>query len=179
MTHGCHGTAGYVRFSHFDKFPDAVAYLRDVKGATITGVEITLDAKPAAQASIQGHNVLSDGQRGPRAWQTPRWRAAATLCIFRSTRTRPHRSTSTRRAPSSFTILPSGRALPEAARGGYKFTQGPTPQSTPHSGMGLKQMRTLNADGSVAAKKGRMACRRRRRRRRRRNGRGRDGSRPV
>ena len=47
--------------------------------------------------------------------------------------------------------------MPEAARGGYKFTQGPTPQSTPHSGMGLKQMRTLNADGSVAVKKGRTA----------------------
>ena len=25
VTHGCYGTAGYARFSHFDKFPDAVA----------------------------------------------------------------------------------------------------------------------------------------------------------
>ena len=40
-------------------------------------------------------------------------------------------------------------ALPEAPREGYKYLQGPSKQAIAHSGVGLKQMRTLNADGSV------------------------------
>lgn len=43
-------------------------------------------------------------------------------------------------------------AIPETARDGYKFVEAPPPSSTPRSGMGLKQMRSLNADGTFAPK---------------------------
>ena len=42
-------------------------------------------------------------------------------------------------------------ALPEAPREGYKYVLGPPPSAIAHSGVGLKHMRTLNADGSVAS----------------------------
>ena len=42
-------------------------------------------------------------------------------------------------------------ALPEAPRDGFKYVLGPPPSSVAHSGMGLKQMRTLDADGNVVS----------------------------
>jgi tRNA C32,U32 (ribose-2'-O)-methylase TrmJ len=157
VTHGCHGTAGYVRFSHFDKFPDAVAYLRDVKGATITGVEITPDAKPVHKHPFKGTTCFLMGNEGQGL--TDAQMASCSDFVYIPQHSDATASLNVNAACAvvlhHFAIW-SG--LPEAARGGYKFTQGPTPQSTPHSGMGLKQMRSLNADGSVAAKKGRMAA---------------------
>ena len=38
---------------------------------------------------------------------------------------------------------------PRGATRSYKYLQGPSKQAIAHSGVGLKQMRTLNADGSV------------------------------
>ena len=43
--------------------------------------------------------------------------------------------------------------LPEAPRDGYKFVQGNPGQSDPTSDLGLKKMRTLNADGSIQPRK--------------------------
>ena len=41
--------------------------------------------------------------------------------------------------------------MAEAPRAGYKFVQGNPGQSDPQSDVGLKKMRTLNADGSYLA----------------------------
>ena len=44
-------------------------------------------------------------------------------------------------------------ALPEAPREGFKYCLDAPASSVAHSGIGLKQMRTLNADGTVVAKR--------------------------
>jgi hypothetical protein len=41
-------------------------------------------------------------------------------------------------------------SLPEAPRDGFKFCVDAPASSVAHSGIGLKQMKTLNADGTVA-----------------------------
>lgn len=45
-SHGAHGCAGHLRFSHFMKLADAVSYLRNVRHATLCGVEITPSSEP-------------------------------------------------------------------------------------------------------------------------------------
>ena len=64
VSHGCHGTAGYVRFSHFVKFPDAVKYLKEVKGATFCGVEITPDSQAVQQKPFRGTTAFLMGNEG-------------------------------------------------------------------------------------------------------------------
>ena len=40
-------------------------------------------------------------------------------------------------------------SIPEAGRAGFKFTTAAPESSVANSGVGIKQMRTLNADGSA------------------------------
>ena len=152
MTQGCHGTAGYVRFSHFDKLAEAVKYLRDVKGATLCGVEITPTAEAVHTKPFRGTTAFLMGNEGQGL--TPQQMAECGQFVYIPQHSDATASLNVNAACAvvlhHFAIW---AALPEAPRDGFKFVQGDTPQSIPNSGMGLKQMRTLNADGTVAVKK--------------------------
>ncbi|KAL3893065.1 MAG: hypothetical protein SGPRY_014508 [Prymnesium sp.] len=55
-SHGAHGCAGHLRFSHFVKLADAVSYLHNVRHASLCGVEITPHSEP-----VQAHPFRSTG----------------------------------------------------------------------------------------------------------------------
>ena len=63
-SHGAHGTVGHLRFSHFVKFDDAVAYVRSVRGATLAGVEITPTAEAVTRHPFRGATAFLMGNEG-------------------------------------------------------------------------------------------------------------------
>ena len=151
-SHGAHGATGFVRFSHFDKFPDAVHYLKNVQKATLCGVEICETAKRVQDHPFRGTTAFLMGNEGQGL--TDAQMAACDQFVYIPQHSDATASLNVNAACAvvlhHFALWAS---LPEAPREGYKYKQGPPPQSTPHSGMGIKQMRTLNADGSVAPRK--------------------------
>ena len=52
-----------LRFSHFDKFDEAVTYLHDVRCATLCGVEITPESSAVNQHPFV-EDGIPDGQEG-------------------------------------------------------------------------------------------------------------------
>ena len=156
-THGCHGTASFVRFSHFDHFRDACTYLRDVRGATLCGVEITPDSQPVQQHPFRGTTAFLMGNEGQGL--TPAQLAACEQFVYIPQHSDATASLNVNAACAVVLHhFAMWAALPEAPREGFKFNVGPPPQSVPHSGMGLKQMRSLNADGTAMPHKRRMAA---------------------
>ena len=149
MTQGCHGTAGYVKFSHFDKFNDAVSYLKNVRGASLCGVEICEAAKPVQRHPFAGAcTAFLMGNEG--AGLTPNQIAACDQFVYIPQHSDATASLNVNAACAvvlhHFAIW---AALPEAPREGYKYVQGVPGQTQPDSEVGLKKMRTLNADGSI------------------------------
>ena len=61
---GAQGCAGHLRFSHFNKLPDCVAYVKNVHGALICGIEITDDAKAVQSHPFQGTTAFIVGNEG-------------------------------------------------------------------------------------------------------------------
>jgi len=149
---GAHGCAGHLRFSHFDKLADAVAYLHDVLGARLCGVEITPQSVAIQQRPFNGPTAFLMGNEGQGL--TPSQLAVCDQFVYIPQHSDATASLNVNAACA--VVLhhyAMYAALPEAARDGYKYVQGPPPSSTPHSGMGLKQMRTLAADGSVVPRR--------------------------
>ena len=149
---GSHGTCGHMRFSHFDRFADAVAYVRSVRGARLCGVEITTDAAPVQTHPFRGTTAFLMGNEGHGL--TPPQIAACDHFVYI-----PQHSdaTASLNVNAACAVVLHHFAMyatfPESARDGYKYVQGPPPSSTPNSGMGLKQMKTLAADGSVVPRR--------------------------
>ena len=148
-THGAQGTASHLRFSHFNRFADAVAYVRDVRTCTLCGVEITADAAPVQKHPFRGSTAFLMGNEGHGLTETQL--AACDHFVYI-----PQHSTATAslnvNAACAVVLhhFATWAALPEAPREGYKYNVAGPGQSVAHSGVGLKQMRTLNADGTVA-----------------------------
>ena len=63
-THGAQGTAGHLRFTHFVRLADAVAYVRDVRGCRLCGVEITEGAAPVQSHPFGGSTAFLMGNEG-------------------------------------------------------------------------------------------------------------------
>ena len=63
-THGAQGCASHVKFSHFLNFKTACAYLRDVRRASLCGVEITPDAQPVQKHPFKGTTAFLMGNEG-------------------------------------------------------------------------------------------------------------------
>eukprot|EP00322_Chrysochromulina_rotalis_P006636 CAMPEP_0115855026 /NCGR_PEP_ID=MMETSP0287-20121206/14331_1 /TAXON_ID=412157 /ORGANISM="Chrysochromulina rotalis, Strain UIO044" /LENGTH=261 /DNA_ID=CAMNT_0003309169 /DNA_START=204 /DNA_END=989 /DNA_ORIENTATION=- len=149
---GAHGTPGHVKFSHFDKLADAVAYLHNVQGACLCGVEITPDAKPVQSHPFRGTTAFLMGNEGQGL--TPSQLSACDQFVYI-----PQHSSATAslnvNAACAVVLhhFAMWAQLPEAPRDGYKYIQGAPPSSTPNSGMGLKQMRTLDAEGNVVPRR--------------------------
>ena len=151
-TFGAHGCAGHLRFSHFDKFDEAVTYLHDVRCATLCGVEITPESSAVNQHPFRGTTAFLMGNEGQGL--TPPQMAACDQFVYIPQHSDATASLNVNAACAvvlhHFALW---AAMPEAKREGYKYLQGPPPSSVPHSGMGLNQMRTLRADGSVVHRK--------------------------
>jgi tRNA G18 (ribose-2'-O)-methylase SpoU len=145
---GCHGTAGHIRFVHFDKLADAVAYLHNVRGARLCGVEICEQARPVQSRPFCGTTAFLMGNEGQGL--TPQQMAVCDEFVYIPQHSDATASLNVNAACAvvlhQFAMW---AALPEATRDGYKYVQGAPPSSVPHSGMGLKQMKTLRADGTV------------------------------
>lgn len=149
---GSHGTCGHVRFSHFDKLTDAVTYLHDVRGARLCGVEITPEAQPVQARPFAGTTAFLMGNEGQGL--TPSQIAVCDQFVYIPQHSDATASLNVNAACAvvlhQFAMY---AAFPESAREGYKYVQGAPPSSTPNSGMGLKQMKTLAADGSVVPRR--------------------------
>ena len=151
--HGHQGCAARVRFSHFDHFRSACAYLHDVRGASLCGVEITPDAQPVQQHPFRGTTAFLMGNEGHGL--TPPQLAACDHYVYIPQHSDATASLNVNAAAAVVLHhFAMWAALPEAPRDGFKYVLGDTAQqSVPHSGVGLKQMKTLNADGSVAERR--------------------------
>lgn len=148
-TFGAHGTVGHLRFSHFSKLADAVAYVRNVRCAKLCGVEITSDALPVQAHPFQGTTAFLMGNEG--AGLLPVQLAVCDQFVYIPQHSAATASLNVNAACAVVLHhFAQWAALPEAPRDGFKFVEESPPSSTPNSGMGLKQMRTLTADGSIA-----------------------------
>ncbi len=149
---GSHGTCGHVRFSHFDKLADAVAYLHGARGARLCGVEITPDSAPVQTHPFGGTTAFLMGNEGQGL--TPSQLAVCDHFVYIPQHSDATASLNVNAACAVVLHhFAMHAAFPESARDGYKFVQGPPPSSTPNSGIGLKQMKTLAADGSVVPRR--------------------------
>ena len=147
-THGAQGCASHVKFSHFLNFKTACAYLRDVRRASLCGVEITPDAQPVQKHPFKGTTAFLMGNEGQGL--TPQQIEACEQFVYIPQHSDATASLNVNAACAVVLHhFAMWAALPEAPREGYKYLQGPSKQAIAHSGVGLKQMRTLNADGSV------------------------------
>ena len=149
-THGAHGCASHMRFSHFDNFKSACEYLRDVRQASLCGVEITPDAQSVQQHPFRGTTAFLMGNEGQGL--TPPQLAACDHFVYIPQHSDATASLNVNAACAVVLHhFAMWAALPEAPRDGFKYVLGSPPSSVPNSGMGLKQMKSLNADGSVVA----------------------------
>ena len=149
-THGAHGCASHMRFSHFASLPTACAYLRDVRGASLCGVEITPEARPVQAHPFSGATAFLMGNEGQGL--TPAQLAACDQFVYIPQHSEATASLNVNAACAVVLHhFAMWAALPEAPRDGFKYVLGPPPSSVAHSGMGLKQMRTLDADGNVVS----------------------------
>ena len=136
---GAHGCAGFLRFSHFNKLPEAIAYLHDVRGAKLCGVEIMPEAAPVQSHPFCGPTAFLMGNEGQGL--TPTQISACDQFVYI-----PHHSDATAslnvNAAAAVVLhhYAMWAALPEAIRDGFKYVQGAPPSSTPYSGMGIKQV---------------------------------------
>lgn len=148
-THGCHGTAAHIKFSHFGNFKDACEYLRDVRKATLCGVEITPDAHAVHKHPFRGTTAFLMGNEGQGL--TPTQLAACEQFVYIPQHSAATASLNVNAACAVVLHhFAMWAAIPEAPREGFKYNVDAPPSSIAHSGVGLKQMRTLNADGSIA-----------------------------
>ena len=148
-THGAQGCASHVKFSHFLNFKTACAYLRDVRRASLCGVEITPDAQPVQKHPFKGTTAFLMGNEGQGL--TPQQIEACEQFVYIPQHSDATASLNVNAACAVVLHhFAMWAALPEAPREGFKFDVAAPGQSVAHSGVGLKQMRTLNADGSVA-----------------------------
>ena len=155
-SHGAHGCGGHLRFSHFVKLADAVAYLHNVRHATLCGVEITPDSEPVQKHPFRrtGATAFLMGNEG--AGLLP---AQLEVCDQFVYIPQHSGSTASLNVNAACAIVlhhfALWAALPEAPRDGYKYVEDVKPSTIANSGVGLKQMRTLQADGTVAPRAGR------------------------
>lgn len=151
-SHGAHGTVGYVKFSHFERLADAVAYLHDVRHARLCGVEITPDAAPVQSHPFHGTTAFLMGNEGQGL--TPSQMAACDQFVYIPQHSDATASLNVNAACAVVLHnFAQWAAFPESARDGFKYVQGDKPESVPNSGIGLKHMRTLAADGSVVPRR--------------------------
>ena len=151
FTQGCHGTAGFVKFSHFNFFQDAVSYVKNVHGASLCGVEICDDAKPVHKHPFSGEcTAFLMGNEGQGLTE-----AQIKACDQFVYIPQHSDATASLNVNAACAVVLHHYAvwaqMAEAPRAGYKFVQGNPGQSDPQSDVGLKKMRTLNADGSYLA----------------------------
>eukprot|EP00962_Isochrysis_galbana_P013791 scaffold3930_cov116-Isochrysis_galbana.AAC.1 len=151
--HGSQGCASHLRFSHFNKMEDAVTYLRTVCGATITGIEITDSAKPVHTHPFRGTHAFMVGNEGHGL--TPPQLAACDDFVYIPQHTSATASLNVNAACAVVLHhFATWAQFAEAPRDGFKFvTEPPAASSLPRSGVGLKQMRSLHADGSVVQRR--------------------------
>ena len=149
-THGAHGTPSHLRFSHFPRFQDAVDYVRNVKRATLCGIEITPDAQPVQTHPFRGGaTAFLAGNEGQGL--APAHLAACDYCVYIPQHSAATASLNVNAATAVVLHhFATWAAVPEAPREGFKYCVDAPASSVAHSGIGLKQMRTLNADGTVA-----------------------------
>ena len=143
---GCHK---YMRFSHFGKLTESVAYLR-ARGATLCGVEINPRATPIQNHGFRGTTAFLLGNEGSGLSREllqicdhlvyiPQHSAAtASLNINAAAAVALHH----------FALWASLSEAPRDGTNDGKFERGPPLSVIPNSGVGYRQMRTLQPDGS-------------------------------
>jgi len=176
-SHGAHGCGGHLRFSHFVKLYDAVSYLHHVRNAVICGVEISPSAEPVqkhpfrrtgatafmmgnegtgllpAQLEVCDHFVYIPQHSGSTASLNVNAACAIVLHQFAQyALLLPAHGAASLHHLDACCVRWAG--FPEAPRDGHKYVQVVKPSAIPHSGLGLKQMRTLMADGTIAHRAG-------------------------
>lgn len=151
--HGSQGCASHLRFTHFNVLEDAVAYLRTLCGATITGIEITESAKPVHTHPFRGTHAFVVGNEGHGL--TSVQLAACDDFVYIPQHTAATASINVNAACAIVLHhFATWAQFAEAPRDGFKFvTAPPSASSVPRSGVGLKQMRSLHADGSVVQRR--------------------------
>eukprot|EP00327_Prymnesium_parvum_P009959 CAMPEP_0184386906 /NCGR_PEP_ID=MMETSP0007-20130409/10238_1 /TAXON_ID=97485 /ORGANISM="Prymnesium parvum, Strain Texoma1" /LENGTH=236 /DNA_ID=CAMNT_0026735009 /DNA_START=20 /DNA_END=730 /DNA_ORIENTATION=+ len=154
-SHGAHGCGGHLRFSHFVKLYDAVSYLHHVRNAVICGVEISPSAEPVQKHPFRrtGATAFMMGNEG-----TGLLPAQLEVCDHFVYIPQHSGSTASLNVNAACAIVlhqfAQWAGFPEAPRDGHKYVQVVKPSAIPHSGLGLKQMRTLMADGTIAHRAG-------------------------
>eukprot|EP00967_Tisochrysis_lutea_P106964 scaffold164487_cov29-Tisochrysis_lutea.AAC.2 len=147
-SHGAQGCGSHLRFSHFSKLDDAITYLRNVCRATITGIEITEDAKPVHTHPFSGVHAFIVGNEGQGL--TPPQLAVCDEFVYVPQHS-PATASLNVNAACAIVLhhFATWAAFPEAPREGAKFITEISTSHLPHSRVGLRQMRSLNPDGSV------------------------------
>ena len=150
-THGAQGTAAHLRFTHFSKLADAVAYVRDVRQCTLCGVEITEGAESVQGHPFRGCTAFLMGNEGHGLTE-----AQIAVCDHFVYIPQHSAATASLNVNAACAVVlhhfAQWAALPEAPRSGFKYDVADSPQCVAHSGVGLKQMRSLCADGTPAAR---------------------------
>ena len=142
-SHGAHGCVGHLKFSHFVKFDDAVAYVRGVRGARICGVEITPTSESVVRHPFGGTTAFLMGNEGHGLTEAQLAACDQTVYI-------PQHSGATAslnvNAAAAVVLhhFATWASLPEAPRTGFKFDQVAPRSAEPRSGVGLTATNKLN-----------------------------------
>ena len=154
-SHGAQGTQSHVRFSHLGTFDEAVAYLKGPRGATLCGVEIAPHAASVASHPFKGTTAFLMGNEGDGL-------SAAHLAACDQLVYIPQHSTATAslnvNAACAVVLhhFATWAQLPEApisnANDAKYAVAEMMPSAVPRSGIGLNQMRTLDAAGGIVPK---------------------------
>ena len=150
-TLGSHGVENFLRFSHFRKFDEAVAYLRTVRRASICGCEIAEEAQPVWSQPFRGTTAFLMGNEG-RGLSSQQLEACDHLVYI------PQYSgaTASLNVNAACAIVlhhfAEWSGMAESPRDSFnpaKFEVGTPGCIVPRSGVGLNQAKTLRADGTV------------------------------
>jgi tRNA C32,U32 (ribose-2'-O)-methylase TrmJ len=152
---GAQGTTSHMRFSHFRSLGDAVEYMKVTRGMSIAGVEIASGAQPVQTHPFVGSTAFMMGNEG-QGLTAAQMEACDQLVYI------PQHSAATAsmnvNAACAVVLhhFATWAAFPEHTRDENdptKYAVGLGGQHVPRSGVGLKQMRTLLPDGSVAPRR--------------------------
>lgn len=150
-THGAHGVENHLQFSHFRKFDEAVAYLRNVRRASICGCEIDEAAQPVRSQPFRGRTAFLMGNEGDGLSKQqleacdhlvyiPQYSGAtASLNVNAACAIVLHH----------FAHWSGMQESPRDVSNPAKFEVGTPGCIVPRSGLGLNQAKTLRADGTV------------------------------
>jgi tRNA C32,U32 (ribose-2'-O)-methylase TrmJ len=145
--HSAHGAEHHLRFIHFHKLSDAVAYLRRVRGASICGCEIGPGAEPVQMAPFRaGTTALLMGNEG-RGLSDEH----AQLCDHLVYIPQYSGATASLNVNAACAVVLHHFALwaglQEHPKTGAKFDVAIPGSTIPRSGLGLSQARTMTRDG--------------------------------